>query len=99
MAPINAYKELEKCFGQLQALKEASSMLHWDAATIMPKSVASAAARSEQISALDGICHEILNSNKISDLLNEARNQNTLNNWQTANLAPLGFQDPRRRDD
>ena len=89
MAPINAYKELEKCFGQLQALKEASSMLHWDAATIMPKSVASAATRSEQISALDGICHEILNSNKISDLLNEAQNQSTLNNWQTANLREM----------
>ena len=89
MAPINAYKELEKKFGQLQALREASGMLHWDAATMMPKSLASAATRSEQIAALDGVCHEILNSNKISDLLDNAEDQNNLDDWQTANLREM----------
>jgi carboxypeptidase Taq len=89
MAPINAYKELEKKFGQLQALREASGMLHWDAATMMPKSVASAATRSEQIAALDGVCHEILNSNKTSDLLDNAEDQNNLDDWQTANLREM----------
>jgi carboxypeptidase Taq len=89
MAPINAYKELEKKIGRLQALREASGMLHWDAATMMPKSVASAATRSEQIAALDGVCHEILNSSKTSDLLDSAENQNNLDNWQTANLREM----------
>jgi carboxypeptidase Taq len=89
MASINAYKELEKKFGRLQALREASGMLHWDAATMMPKSVASAATRSEQIAALDGVCHEILNSSKTSDLLDSAENQNNLDNWQTANLREM----------
>ena len=64
-------------------------MLHWDAATMMPKSVASAATRSEQIAALNGVCHEILNSNKTSDLLDNAEDQNNLDNWQTANLREM----------
>ena len=89
MVSISAYKQLEKCFGQLQALREASGVLHWDAATMMPKSSASAAARGEQIAALDELCHNILNSNRTSDLLDDAENQNNLNNWQTANLREM----------
>ena len=87
MVSISAYKQLEKCFGQLQALREASGVLHWDAATMMPKSSASAAARGEQIAALDELCHNILNSNRTSDLLDDAENQNNLNNWQTVDIS------------
>ena len=89
MTPITAYKKLEKYFGRLLALREASGMLHWDAATMMPKSDAAATTRSDQIAALGGVCHEILNNTETSDLLDEAEDQNNLDKWQLANLREM----------
>ncbi|MDC0990158.1 carboxypeptidase M32, partial [Rhodospirillales bacterium] len=84
-----SYKELEEHFGRLLALREAAGLLHWDASTMMPKGINSSNARSEQISAIATICHEIINKNKISDLLDEAENSPTLTNWQTSNLREM----------
>ena len=84
-----SYIELEKHFGRLLALREAAGLLHWDASTMMPQGINSSNARSEQISAIATICHEIINDNKISDLLDEAENLPTLTNWQTSNLREM----------
>ena len=89
MEPLTAYKKLEERFKRLLCLREASGMLHWDSATMMPKSDGSAATRSEQIATIDLIGHEILINAETSDLLDEAEGQNNLNKWQVANLREM----------
>jgi carboxypeptidase Taq len=84
-----SYQKLEKRFGRLLALKEASGVLHWDASTMMPEGGVSAEARSEQLAALGTVCHEIINNNETSDLLEEAEGLSGLNNWQAANLREM----------
>ncbi|MFL2782602.1 MAG: carboxypeptidase M32 [Rhodospirillales bacterium] len=84
-----SYIELEKHFSRLLALREAAGLLHWDASTMMPKGINSSNARSEQISAIATICHEIINDNKVSDLLDEAEDSSNLTIWQTSNLREM----------
>ena len=84
-----SYIELEKHFGRLLALREAAGLLHWDASTMMPAGISSSNARSEQISAIATVCHDIISDNKISDLLDEAENLSNLTNWQTSNLREM----------
>ena len=89
MTSITAYKKLEKYFQRLLILQEASEMLQWDAATMMPKSDAAASTRSEQIATLRVVCHEIIINNETSDLLDEAEENNNLDKWQAANLREM----------
>lgn len=86
---MTAYLKLEKQYGRLLALREASGVLHWDASTMMPEGGPSAEARSEQLAALGTVCHEILASSETSDLLDEAEGLNDLTNWQAANLREM----------
>jgi carboxypeptidase Taq len=86
---MTSYQKLEKRFGRLLALREASGVLHWDASTMMPEGGISAEARSEQLAALGTICHEILDNSETSDLLNEAEGLNELDAWQAANLREM----------
>ncbi len=90
---MTSYQKLEKRFGRLLALREASGVLHWDASTMMPEGgpngSPAAEARSEQLAALGTICHEILVSNETSDLLDEAEGLNDLTSWQAANLREM----------
>ena len=79
-----SYIELEKHFSRLLALREAAGLLHWDASTMMPKGINSSNARSEQISAIATICHEIINDNKVSDLLDEAVPQWQEHRWMAS---------------
>ncbi|HWI29542.1 MAG TPA: carboxypeptidase M32 [Stellaceae bacterium] len=84
---LTPYKTLEARFARLGALQDATAMLQWDSATLMP--AGGAAARSEQLATLKVVCHETLTDPSTADLLDGAEAQNDLDQWQRANLAEM----------
>jgi carboxypeptidase Taq len=81
------YQTLEARFARLGALQEATAMLQWDSAAVMP--AGGAPARAEQLAQLKLDCHEILTDPAMPDLLNGAAAQNDLDAWQCANRAEM----------
>ncbi len=82
------YQQLEQEFRRLFAFRSASSILHWDAAVLMPKG--SADLRGDQLAALEIESHTLLTSPKVSRLLERAEaNPNSLDDWQLANLREM----------
>lgn len=53
---MSAYRQLVDRFNQISAIRGASSMLSWDAETMMPDGAASV--RGEQLAVLAGVAHE-----------------------------------------
>jgi carboxypeptidase Taq len=85
---MHAYETLEARFRRLNALREAAGMLHWDMSAMMPKG--GAEARSEQLTALDLTCHEILKGPELGDLLDRAEGEAAkLDPWRRANLREM----------
>ncbi len=85
---MTAYRQLEMRFRRIGALEQAISMLHWDAAVIMP--AGGAPARAEQLATLRGIAHEQLTAPELGDLLAEAETEReALDAWQRANLREM----------
>ena len=84
---ITPYKTLAARFGRLGALQDATAMLQWDSATLMP--VGGAESRAEQLATLKVVCHEILTDPAMADLVAGAEAQNDLDDWQRANLAEM----------
>jgi carboxypeptidase Taq len=81
------YQQLEKRFRRLGALQEASGVLQWDSAVLMPEG--GAGARAEQLATMKVVCHEILTEPAMGDLLDGAAAQNDLDDWQRANLREM----------
>lgn len=80
-----AYTKLEAHFAVLNALGGVRSILHWDAAVIMPESAASV--RGEQLAALQQVIHEKTVDPCIAEWLDEAESAaQGLDAWQRANL-------------
>jgi carboxypeptidase Taq len=79
---MTAYQRLETKFARIATLNEASAMLGWDAAAMMP--AGGAAARGEQLSTLAGLSHELLTSPAIADDLQAAELPN--DPWHEKNL-------------
>ena len=84
---MSAYADLERRFKRISVLREAAGMLQWDTATVMPKG--GAGVRGEQLAALQRTCHEFLTDAPMSDLLDEARLETGLDDWQSANLREM----------
>ena len=85
---LTPYQQLEQEFRRLHALQGAASVLHWDAAVMMPKG--SAEVRGEQLAALETECHALLITPKVSRLLERAQaNAQGLESWQLANLKEM----------
>jgi carboxypeptidase Taq len=85
---LTPYQQLELEFRRLHALQGAASVLHWDAAVMMPKG--SAEVRGEQLAALETECHALLVTPKLSRLLERAEaNAQGLEPWQLANLKEM----------
>jgi len=83
-----AYRELESRFRRLAVLRDATGMLQWDLATVMPSG--GAAARAEQLAALQVVCHELLTAPALADLLARAESDSAaLNPWPAANLREM----------
>ncbi len=68
-----AYGALEARFRRLSLLGEASRLLEWDCAALMPRR--GAAARAEQLTELTLIRHELLRDPTLADLLDSAENE------------------------
>ena len=81
------YNTLEERFARLGALQDATAMLQWDSATLMP--AGGAGARAEQLAVLKVVCHEILTDPALPEFLAGAEAQNDLDQWQRANIAEM----------
>ena len=85
---MTAYHQLEAQFRRIGAIEGAISMLHWDAAAMMP--AGGAAARGEQLATLRVIAHQHLTAPAIGDLVAEAEGESAaLDDWQRANLREM----------
>jgi carboxypeptidase Taq len=85
---MTAYRQLEVLFRRIGAIEGAISMLHWDAAAMMP--AGGAAARAEQLATLRVISHQHLTAPEIGDLVAEAESESdALEEWQRANLREM----------
>ena len=84
---MTSYQAIEKRFRRLGALQEASGVLQWDSAALMPER--GAGARAEQLATMKVVCHEILTDPANGDLLAGAAAQNDLDDWQRANLREM----------
>ncbi|MDR3505283.1 MAG: carboxypeptidase M32 [Acidocella sp.] len=77
----SAYERLEQKFARIAVLNEASAMLGWDAAAMMPDG--GAEARGEQLATLAGLAHEFLSAPEIGEDLAAAAPGT---DWQEANV-------------
>ena len=85
---MSAYAQLEQRFKRLNALKEAAGLLQWDMSTMMP--AGGAAARGEQLAALEVTCHELLSAPETAELLEAAEGEaEALEFWARANLREM----------
>ena len=84
---MTAYQELEKRFRRMAALGEATGMLHWDMAVLMPPG--GAEARTEQLAALKLTVHEMKTDPRLAELLDEAEAAPPADPWQAANLREM----------
>ncbi|HYM34612.1 MAG TPA: hypothetical protein VET48_04400, partial [Steroidobacteraceae bacterium] len=86
--PLTPYQQLEQEFRRLHAFRGAASILHWDAAVMMPKG--SAELRGDQLAALEIESHSLLASPKVSRLLERAEaSRDALDDWQLGNLREM----------
>ena len=67
---MTAYDRLADRFARIATLGEASSVLGWDAATMMPPG--GGAARGDQLAVLAGLSHSLLAAPVVADDLAEA---------------------------
>ena len=78
---MSAYEALKASFHRIACLDEASAVLSWDAAAMMPDG--GAEARGEQMAVLAGLSHEFLCAKDIGDNLAKASG---LEGWDAQNL-------------
>lgn len=83
-----AYDQLAAHFGMLHALGGARSILHWDAAVIMPENAATV--RGEHMAALQQVIHEKTVDSRIADWLAAADEHSAeLDSWEQSNLKEM----------
>jgi carboxypeptidase Taq len=83
-----AYPQLEARFCRVAMLEQAISVLHWDAAAMMPSG--GAGARAEQLAVLRGVVHDALTAPGLAELADRASAEhNALELWQAANLREM----------
>lgn len=83
-----AYAQLETRFRRLNLVGEASGLLQWDMAAIMPDGGADV--RGDQLAALKVVAHEMLVDPAMAELLAKAEaGAAALDPWQRANLAEM----------
>jgi carboxypeptidase Taq len=82
---MTAYDRLTDRFTRIATLGEASSVLGWDAATMMPPG--GGAARGDQLAVLAGLSHSLLSTPELGDDLAAAEAAGEPRDpWQAANL-------------
>ena len=81
---MTAYDRLADRFARIATIGEASSVLNWDAATMMPPG--GGAARGDQLAVLAGMSHSLLVAPVVGDDLAEAEAAAEPDPWRAANL-------------
>jgi carboxypeptidase Taq len=81
------YQQLETRMERLNALHEATEVLYWDMAAMMPSG--GGEARAEQLAALNAVSHNIMTATDLPDLLDAAEADMSLDAWQQANLREI----------
>lgn len=81
------YQQLEQRMARLNALNQATEVLYWDMAAIMPEG--GGAARREQLAALNTLAHGMMTGADMPDLLDAAEADTGLDSWQLANLREM----------
>ncbi len=81
---MTAYDRLTTRFARIATVHEASGMLGWDAAAVMPPG--GGAARGDQLAVLAGIAHGMLTAPDVADDLAAAEAAPPPGDWQAANL-------------
>lgn len=84
---MSAYSTLESRFRQVNAIDGASSILHWDAATMLPSGANDV--RGDHLAALAEVAHEKLTAPDMPELFAAAHEDTTLELWQAANLREM----------
>lgn len=85
---MKSYEKLEARFRQSSRLGELRSISHWDEAVIMPKG--GGESRGRALAELSLIMQNLLSSSEVGELIAETEtNQNSLNEWQKANLREI----------
>ncbi len=79
-----AYDRLSARFTRIATIGEASGVLGWDAAAMMPPG--GAAARGDQLAVLAGLSHGLLVAPEVADDLAEAEARGEDDPWRAANL-------------
>ena len=84
---MGAYKNLENYCREIGVLESINSILHWDTMVIMKPN--SGQSRSAQINALQEVITNKYTNNKLQETLQEAQNEDNLDEWQKANLREI----------
>jgi carboxypeptidase Taq len=82
---MTAYDKLTARFTRIATLGEASAVLGWDAATMMPPG--GGAARGDQLAVLAGLSHGLLSKPEVGDEISAAEAEDRgQDDWRAANL-------------
>ncbi|MBV9250291.1 MAG: carboxypeptidase M32 [Acetobacteraceae bacterium] len=81
---MTAYDRLTARFARIATISEASAVLGWDAATMMPPG--GAAARGDQLAVMAGLAHGMLVAPELGDDLEAAEARTESDPWRAANL-------------
>ena len=84
---MTAYRDLERRHARIAAIGDALGILGWDTQTIMPEGANDG--RAEQTATLSVLAHELATDPRVGDLLAEAEGDETLDDWQRANLREM----------
>lgn len=92
--PRAAYERLAARFARIAVLDEATAMLGWDAAAMMPPG--GAASRGDQLAVLAGLGHELLTASDLAEDLEVAAADDP-DPWRAANLRLMRHAHKRAR--
>ena len=81
---MTAYQRLHSHFDKIGELENIAEISHWDEATMMPEG--SGETRGRSLATLSGVIHDLKTDPKISEWLDESEGDNSLDQWQKANL-------------
>ncbi|MBI3711330.1 MAG: carboxypeptidase M32 [Proteobacteria bacterium] len=85
--PNSAYAALEARFRRLYLVRDATGVLQWDMAAVMPDG--GAATRGDQLATLKVVAHDMLTAPELGDLIARADGETDLDDWQRANLREM----------
>jgi carboxypeptidase Taq len=87
MQKPSPYHQLENRFRRLSAIGDAIAVLHWDWSSMMPPG--GAKGRAGQLAELAAVRHGLLTALEVGDLIEAARAEGGLDQWQSANLGEM----------